>query len=126
MAFQAVNQNKFEKQMSHYFKYEFDKVKIHLLKVNTPSNFENTLEATEKIKTFIKGFQLPKHSLNIYNDVSIEKGILNFAREINADLITLSTNKRSGLSHLFSADVTKNLSKKALKPILTIKVKKTV
>jgi nucleotide-binding universal stress UspA family protein len=100
--------------------------KIHLLKVNTPSNFENTLEATEKIKTFIKGFQLPKHSLNIYNDVSIEKGILNFARGINADIITLSTNKRSGLSHLFSADVTKNLSEKALKPILTIKVKKAI
>lgn len=100
--------------------------KIHLLKVNTPSNFESTHEATEKIKTFIKEFQLPKHSINIYNDTSIEKGILNFAREINADLITLSTHGRSGLSHLFSASVTKNLSKKALKPILTIKVKKTI
>jgi nucleotide-binding universal stress UspA family protein len=96
--------------------------KIHLLKVNTASNFESTHDAQEKIKEFIKEFQLPKHSLNIYNDVSIEKGILNFSRDINADLIALSTNGRRGLSHLFSASVTKKLSKKALKPMLTIKV----
>ncbi len=96
--------------------------KIQLLKVNTPSNFESTYDAKEKIQEFIKDFQLPKYSINIYNDVSIEKGILNFSRDINADLIALSTNGRSGLSHLFSASVTKKLSKKALKPMLTIKV----
>ena len=96
--------------------------KIQLLKVNTPSNFESTHDAKEKIKEFIKDFQLPKYSINIYNDVSIEKGILNFSRDINADLIALSTNGRSGLSHLFSASVTKKLSKKAKKPMLTIKV----
>jgi nucleotide-binding universal stress UspA family protein len=95
---------------------------IQLLKVNTPSNFESTHDAKVKIKEFIKDFQLPKYSINIYNDVTIEKGILNFSRDINADLIALSTNGRSGLSHLFSASVTKKLSKKALKPMLTIKV----
>ena len=96
--------------------------KVQLLKVNTPSNFESTHDAKEKIQKFIKDFQLPKYSINIYNDASIEKGILNFSRDINADLIALSTNGRSGLSHLFSASVTKELSKKALKPMLTIKV----
>lgn len=95
---------------------------IHLLKVNTPSRFESTQEATKKIKNFIKEFNLPKYSINIYNDASIEKGILNFSKEIDADIIALSTHGRSGLSHLFSASVTKTLSKKALKPILTIKV----
>jgi nucleotide-binding universal stress UspA family protein len=98
------------------------KSKIHLLKVNTPSKFESTQEATEKIEDFIKDFKLPKYSINIYNDSSIEKGILNFSRNINANLIALSTSGRTGLSHLFSASVTKTLSKKALKPLLTIKV----
>lgn len=96
--------------------------KIHLLKVTTPSNFESTLEAKEKIKAFIAEFTLPKHSITIYNDISVQKGILNFSQEINADLIALSTHGRSGLSHLFSASVTKNLSKNALKPMLTIRV----
>lgn len=96
--------------------------KIHLLKVNTASNFESTHDAKEKITEFIKEYKLPKHTINIYNDVTIEKGILNFSRDINADLIALSTHGRSGLSHLINASVTRKLSKKALKPMLTIKV----
>lgn len=96
--------------------------KIHLLYVTTQSNFESTFDATKKIKEFIKDFTLPKHTITIYNDISVEKGILNFSREINADLIALSTHGRSGLSHLFSASVTKNLTKNALKPMLTIKI----
>lgn len=103
------------------FANHFDST-IHLLKVNTPSKFESTQEATEKIETFIEGFVLPKYSINIYNDALIEKGILNFASNIDADLIALSTSGRTGLSHLFSASVTKSLSKKALKPLLTIRV----
>jgi nucleotide-binding universal stress UspA family protein len=95
---------------------------IHLLKVNTPSNFESTTMATRKINRFIKEFDLPKYSLNIYSDTSIEKGILNFSRDLDANLIALGTSGRSGISHLFSGSVTKNLSKKALKPILTIKI----
>jgi nucleotide-binding universal stress UspA family protein len=94
---------------------------VHLLKVNTPSNFESTHDAKEKIKHFIKDYKLPKHTINIYNDTSIKKGILNFAKEIDADLIALSTHGRSGVAHLFSASVTKNISKNAIKPMLTIR-----
>ena len=96
--------------------------KIHLLKVNTPSNFQGTSDAKQKVKDFIADFNLPKHKVNVYSDVSVEKGILNFSKDINADLIALSTHGRSGLAHLFTGSVTKNLSKNALKPMLTIKV----
>ncbi|MFK8060681.1 MAG: universal stress protein [Polaribacter sp.] len=96
--------------------------KIHLLKVNTPANFQGTSETKQKVKDFTKDFNLQKHKINIYSDVSVEKGILNFSKDINADLIALSTHGRSGLSHLFTGSVTKNLSKNALKPMLTIKV----
>jgi nucleotide-binding universal stress UspA family protein len=96
--------------------------KIHLLKINTPSDFESTYNSKEKLKDFIKDYHLPKHSINIYNDTSVEKGIINFSREKKVDLIALSTHGRSGLSHLFTASVTKNLSKKALKPMFTVKV----
>lgn len=95
---------------------------IHLVKINTPSNFESTAEAKRKIKEFIADFKLSKSKINIYSDVSVEKGILNFSREIKADLITLSTHGRSGLAHLFTGSVTKNLSKNALKPMMTIRV----
>ena len=96
--------------------------KIHLLKINTPANFQATTETTQKVKDFITDFNLQNYKINVFSDVSVEKGILNFSKEINADLIALSTHGRSGLAHLFTGSVTKKLSKKALKPMLTIKV----
>lgn len=96
--------------------------KIHLLMVNTPTKFESTFDAKNKIKNFVETLELPKYTINIYSDTSIEHGILNFSREINADLIALRTHGRSGISHLFTNSVTKNLSKSALRPVLTIKL----
>jgi len=79
-------------------------------------------DSKQKIKNFIEKYDLPKFSINIYNDNSVEKGILNFSRERKVDLIALSTHGRSGISHLFVGSVAKNLSKKALKPMFTVKV----
>lgn len=118
-SFKKDNKEVFRKFLN--FAHQFGS-KVHLLKVNTPAHFESTHDAKEKVKGFIKEYKLPKYSINIYNDTSIEKGILHFSKDVNADIIALSTHGRSGLSHLFSASVTKNLSKSALKPMLTIKV----
>ena len=96
--------------------------KIHLLKVNTPARFEVTLDAEQKIKDFIKEHNVTNYTVNIYNDMSVEKGIINFSKEKKVDLIALSTHGRSGLSHLFTGSVAKNLSKKALKPMFTVRV----
>jgi|TARA_B110000971_G_scaffold221706_1_gene270062 nucleotide-binding universal stress UspA family protein len=96
--------------------------KIHLLRVNTPLQFESTFTTEQKMNNFIREYNLPKYSLNIYNDTSIEKGIINFSRKNKADLIALSTHGRSGISHLFSKSISKSLSKKALKPIFTVKI----
>lgn len=117
--FKKENKEVFSKFLD--FANAFDS-KIHLLKINTPSRFESTMSANQKVKEFLKEYKLPKHSINIYNDISVEKGILNFSREKKADLIALSTHGRSGISHLFTASVTKNLSKKALKPLFTVRV----
>ena len=117
--FKEENKEVFRKFLD--FANAFDS-KVHLLKINTPSNFEITRNSIQKVKDFIKDFHLPKHSINIYNDTSVEEGIVNFSREKKADLIALSTHGRSGISHLFTASVTKNLSKKALKPMFTVKV----
>jgi nucleotide-binding universal stress UspA family protein len=95
---------------------------IHILKVNTINAFENTNTSKEKIATFLKEFELPEHTINMYNDTSVQKGILNFAKEIDADLIALSTYGRSGLSRLLKASVSKNLTKNAIKPVITFKV----
>lgn len=98
------------------------KAKINLLYVNTIHNF-NTTEAIEsKIEDFIKDFEMPPYTRRIYNDISIEKGILSYSRDIDADLIALNTHGRSGLSQLFNGSIGQELANHALRPVITFKI----
>ena len=98
------------------------KTEIHLLKINTASSFENSFITKEKIKNFIKEFDLPKNTIHIHNDESVVKGITNFAKEIEADLIALNTHGRSGLSSLFNSSIAKSVSKSVLRRVITFKI----
>lgn len=91
--------------------------KIHLLNVNTMNRFKSTKKAKKKMKEFLQQYENSKHSINIYNDDSIENGIINFSKEINADLIALSTHERTGLFRLFKRNLSNGLSKKSLSPV---------
>ena len=117
-SFKNHKKETFEKFLDFTNKF---KSNIHLLKINTPHKFEDTKSSKEKIKNFIKEYNIPKASINVYNDSSVEKGILNFSSEIDADIIALATHPRSGLSHIFNGSITKHLSKKIGRPMLTFK-----
>lgn len=118
-SFKPTKHNVFEKFLK--FANKLDS-KIHLLKINTPHRFENSQASKEKIEAFAERYNLPNYSTNVYNDNSVEQGILNFSNEIDADLVALATHGRSGLSHIFNGSITKNLSKKSIRPMLTFKV----
>lgn len=95
---------------------------INLLKINTISNFESSYTTHKKIKDFVKGFNLKRKTITIYNDASVVKGIINFAKEIDADVIALTTHGRSGLSSLFNGSIAKSVSKNVLRPVITFKI----
>jgi len=96
--------------------------KIHLLYVNTIHNFNTTKAVEERIENFLLDFELKNYTQNIYNDISIESGILNFSREMDADLIALNTHGRSGLSQLFNGSIGQELTNHALRPVITFKI----
>ncbi len=98
------------------------KAKIHLLYVNTIHNFNTTQAIEKKIEDFIADFKIGPYSRRIYNDVSIEKGILSYGRDIDADLIALNTHGRSGLSQLFNGSIGQELANHALRPVITFKI----
>jgi nucleotide-binding universal stress UspA family protein len=91
--------------------------KIHLLNVNTMNRFKSTKRAKQKMKAFLEQYETPSHSINIYNDDSIENGIVNFSKEINADVIALSTHERSGFFRLFKRNISNSIAKKSLSPV---------
>jgi nucleotide-binding universal stress UspA family protein len=96
--------------------------KIHLLYVNTIHNFNTSDVVEQRISKFMSDFDFSNYSTNIYNDISIEKGILSFGRKINADLIALNTHGRSGLSQLFNGSIGQELANHALRPVVTFKI----
>ncbi|MBJ2175980.1 universal stress protein [Aureibaculum sp. A20] len=96
--------------------------KIHFLYINTIHNFESTRDSREKINHYISSFNLEDYTANIYNDTSIEEGILNYGKEIDADVIAINTHGRSGLSQLFNESISKELANHALRPVVTFKI----
>lgn len=117
--FQEKNRETFQKILD--FTAIFN-AKLHLLKINTIQNFETTKDSSDAIREFIDNFDLGDYSLNIYNDVSIEAGILNFSKIIDADIILLNTSGRRGLSHLFNGSIGEDLANHAQLPVLTFKI----
>lgn len=96
--------------------------KLHLLKINTIQNFETTKQSSDAIRNFINEFDLGDYTLNIYNDVSVEAGILNFSKVIDADVILLNTHGRRGLAHLFNGSIGEDLANHAKLPVVTFRL----
>ncbi len=95
---------------------------LELAMINTPSTFKPTHVAEEIMKNFVSNFTINKYTVNIYNDVSVENGILHFADHIDADLIGVSTHGRKGLSHFFNGSISEDLVNHALRPVVTFKI----
>jgi nucleotide-binding universal stress UspA family protein len=96
--------------------------KMHLLMVNTPNKFITSDKAKNRMQNFASSFNLSNHTINIYNDISIEKGIMNFSQSINADLIAMSTHGRQGISHFFNGSISEDLVNHAKRPVITFKI----
>lgn len=96
--------------------------KIHLLMVNTPTKFVTSEKANSRMEKFANAFDFNNYTLNIYNDTSIEKGIMNFSEAITADLIGMSTHGRQGISHFFNGSISEDLVNHAKRPVITFKI----
>ena len=95
---------------------------LDLVMINTPNSFKPTHVAESIMSEFVKGFNLTNYSSHIYNDVNVEKGILNFANAVNADLIGMCTHGRTGFSHFFNGSISEDLVNHAVRPVVTFKI----
>ncbi|WP_340075254.1 universal stress protein [Leptobacterium sp. I13] len=95
---------------------------VHFLYVNTPHLFLTTLEAEHQMKAVIDKTGMTNYTSNIFNDVSVERGILNFSQKINADLICLGTHGRKGLAHFFNGSIGEDLANHAMRPVMTYRI----
>lgn len=96
--------------------------KLHLVTICTPNSFKTTALTEKIMRNFISEFEIENFSTHIYNDTNIEKGIIHFSNAINADLISLCTHGRTGLSHFFTGSISEDLANHASKPLVVFKI----
>ena len=95
------------------------RAKLHLLKVITPINFEKSSYTYRIMDNFVTKQSLKNYTVNIYNSVSLEEGILEFIASVEADMIVLETYKRSGISRALIGSTVEDIVVNSEIPVLT-------
>jgi nucleotide-binding universal stress UspA family protein len=60
--------------------------------------------------------------VEIYNDYTVERGVLNYSEGINADLIGIPTHGRKGLSHFFMGSIGEDIANHSKIPVMTFRL----
>ena len=119
--FEEENLHAFQKAKT--FADSFD-AKLHLLYVNLPGNqFYSSQEITQQIKDFLdKANMSDFNNIRIYNDYTIELGVINGAKSLKADIIAMPTHGRKGLSHFFNGSIGEDVVNHSTLPVITFKI----
>ena len=97
----------------------FFNAKIHVVRVNTPNNFEADRISLPALKEYAEKCGFENYDTHVYNDVSEEEGIIHFADMINADMIAMATHGRTGFAHLLTGSIADDVVNHAQRPVLT-------
>jgi len=95
---------------------------IHLVKINTPNNFQRDKHTRAQMQGFVKKYNLENYSLNIYNDAEEEDGIICFAEEKKVDMIAMATHGRTGIMHLLAGSIAEDIVNHSKRPVWTFKI----
>ena len=95
---------------------------LELVYINTPGDdFLNNKDAYERINEFLSEVNAGQQ-VEIYNDYSVESGILNYSESILADAIGIPTHGRKGLSHFFMGSIGEDITNHSKIPVVTFKI----
>jgi Universal stress protein UspA and related nucleotide-binding proteins len=100
---------------------KFNPETIHLVAINTLGWFWQPpyvmRKAMENFKELVEDFNCETH---FYDDFSVDAGVRHFAREIGADLITISNHQRSPIKRIFQGSNVEALVNHSELPVLSI------
>ena len=117
----------FKKESAHVAKrvVTFAKLlgaELKLVFINTPAdNFLSTKDAYERISRFLNEANLGVE-VDIYNDYTVEKGVLAYAEQNAADMIAIPTHGRKGLAHFFMGSIGEDIANHSEIPVVTFRI----
>lgn len=98
------------------------KAEMSLVYINTPGdNFLSTADAYAAINKFLRKANAAQE-VKIYNDYSVERGILNYSELEGADIIGIPTHGRKGLAHFFMGSIGEDIANHSKIPVVTFKI----
>jgi len=101
---------------------KFFEAELKFVFINTPEQFKTSTELRNLYNNLKSELNLPLDNLNIYNDLTVERGILQYAKDEHADLIGIGTHGRKGLAHFLNGSLSEDLVNHAKRPVLTFKI----
>jgi nucleotide-binding universal stress UspA family protein len=75
------------------------------------------------MEKYAKKLGLKNYTINVYNDITEEEGIIYFADSINADMIAMATHGRTGFAHVLAGSIAEEVVSHAKRPVLTFVTK---
>lgn len=104
------------KTMQLLFDSEF-----YFVSITTPGDFKTSRESNASLEKFIAKFKFENIRRQVYNSISEESGILEFADDIGADLIAMTTHGRTGILHLLTGSIAEDVVNHSKRPVWTLK-----
>lgn len=98
---------------------EMYNAKVHLVRINTPMNFQPDHQVKRVMQDFARKVNLKDYTMNVFSDRTEEEGILHFSASVNADLIAMATHGRTGFAHVLVGSIAEDVVNHASKPVLT-------
>ncbi|WP_459210951.1 universal stress protein [Aquimarina rhabdastrellae] len=99
--------------------------KLYPVYINTPSQFESTIEIDNQIKSFLikaDGNLDRLKEVAHYSDYNVERGTFNYAAQVDADILAISTHARKGLSHFLYGSIGEDIANHATLPVITFHI----
>ena len=103
---------------------ELLKAKLHIVYINTPAIFRRDRESDALLRKFSDKYALKNYTLNIYNDISEDEGVIGFTAGINNSLVAMATHGRSGIGHLMTGSIAEDVVNHIKIPVWTFRTGK--
>jgi nucleotide-binding universal stress UspA family protein len=95
---------------------------VHLVRINTPGDFQRDYVVKDYMEKFAKKLGLKNYTVNVFNDINEEDGIICFAESIDAEMIAMATHGRTGFAHVMAGSIAEDVVAHSKRPVLTFVV----
>lgn len=101
---------------------KFFDAKIHLLYINTPHHFEESMACYDRIEEIAEKHAMSNYDIHIYNHFTVEDGVLSFAEKFGPDVVAISNHGNSGIKRWTEFRTTEVLINHAKVPVLSLNI----